>query len=425
MIGYLIRRVIQAVIVVIGVCADHLHPLSPVPRRGGSEARIILGPRATPARIELFIHQNGLNKPIWTQFVILVGHVFTFNLGYSYKLNEPVSDHHPAEAAEDGPPARARRRCSPSSSPSRSASSRSCGATSRPTTRSRRCRSSSTRRRRSSSASCSSSSSPSTGTSSRRRRRRPRGRPDPRRLAGARAAGLHARRGLHRRLQPLHALLDDGGPHRGLRPHGAGQGPFHAAGQLRSRAAQRPHPDHHPARPHAAGDRRAAPSSPSPSSTTRAWGSPSTTPPSTTTSRSSSARRSSPRSRRSSGRCSPTSSTPSSTRGSAMCEPRPSGGTRRPAEDARVTADQDDVPDSSADAVSELQTVRGTPGLVPPSEVTEARRGGRASVASAGSSGGCSPRTSSPWSASAWSSSCCCSASSARTSTSPTRPTSS
>ena len=91
MIGYLIRRVIQAVIVVLGVCAItfilyHLFP-------GGSisEARIILGQRATPAQINLFLSQNGLNQPIWTQFAILVGHVFSFNLGYSYKLNEPVS----------------------------------------------------------------------------------------------------------------------------------------------------------------------------------------------------------------------------------------------------------------------------------------------------------------------------------------------
>ena len=61
------------------------------PGGANSAARIILGPRATQPQINLFLVQNGLNKPIWTQFGILVGHVFTFNLGYSYKLNEPVS----------------------------------------------------------------------------------------------------------------------------------------------------------------------------------------------------------------------------------------------------------------------------------------------------------------------------------------------
>ena len=91
MIGYLIRRVIQAVIVVLGVCLivfilNHLIP-------GGAlaQGRAILGPRASIAAISLWIQQNGLNKPVWTQFAILIGHVFTLNLGYSYKLNEPVA----------------------------------------------------------------------------------------------------------------------------------------------------------------------------------------------------------------------------------------------------------------------------------------------------------------------------------------------
>jgi peptide/nickel transport system permease protein len=90
MIGYLIRRVFQAVIVVLGVCLItfilyHLFPGGPF-----AQGRLILGPRASVASINLWINQNGLNKPVWTQFGILVGHVFTFNLGYSYKLNEPV-----------------------------------------------------------------------------------------------------------------------------------------------------------------------------------------------------------------------------------------------------------------------------------------------------------------------------------------------
>ncbi len=91
MIGYLIRRVIQAVIVIIGVCLITFGLYHLFPGGAVSEARIILGPRATAGPINQFIDQNGLNKPIWTQFAILVGHVFSFNLGYSYRLNEPVS----------------------------------------------------------------------------------------------------------------------------------------------------------------------------------------------------------------------------------------------------------------------------------------------------------------------------------------------
>jgi peptide/nickel transport system permease protein len=91
MIGYLIRRVVQAVIVIIGVCAITFGLYHLFPGGANAEARVILGPRATRGAVALFLQQNGLNKPIWTQFFVLVGHVFTFNLGYSYKLNEPVA----------------------------------------------------------------------------------------------------------------------------------------------------------------------------------------------------------------------------------------------------------------------------------------------------------------------------------------------
>ncbi len=91
MIGYLARRVVQALIVVLGVCAITFLLYHLFPGGAESEARIILGPRASQGSLDLFIQQNGLNKPIWTQFGLLIAHVFTFNLGYSYKLDEPVS----------------------------------------------------------------------------------------------------------------------------------------------------------------------------------------------------------------------------------------------------------------------------------------------------------------------------------------------
>jgi len=91
MIGYLARRVIQALIVVLGVCAITFLLYHLFPGGAESEARIILGPRASQLSLDQFIQQNGLNKPIWTQFGLLIAHVFTFNLGYSYKLDEPVS----------------------------------------------------------------------------------------------------------------------------------------------------------------------------------------------------------------------------------------------------------------------------------------------------------------------------------------------
>lgn len=90
MVGYLIRRVIQAVIVIIGVIIIcfilfHIYP-------GGSraEARAVLGQRATGAAINNFLQVEGLSKPLWQQFFLLIAHSFSGNLGYSFKQGQPV-----------------------------------------------------------------------------------------------------------------------------------------------------------------------------------------------------------------------------------------------------------------------------------------------------------------------------------------------
>jgi peptide/nickel transport system permease protein len=87
-IAYLIRRIGQAVGVVIGVMIltfilIHLEP--------GSVARSILGVRATASRVSVFNSTYGLNKPLWTQFWDYVDQVFHGNLGTSYYLQQPVS----------------------------------------------------------------------------------------------------------------------------------------------------------------------------------------------------------------------------------------------------------------------------------------------------------------------------------------------
>lgn len=58
----------------------------------GGAAKAALGARATPAQIASFNRLNGYNLPIWDQlYQYLRGLVTHFNLGYSYKLNQPVS----------------------------------------------------------------------------------------------------------------------------------------------------------------------------------------------------------------------------------------------------------------------------------------------------------------------------------------------
>ena len=58
----------------------------------GGAAKAALGARATPAQIASFNRLNGYDLPIWDQlYHYLQGLVTHFNLGYSYKLNQPVS----------------------------------------------------------------------------------------------------------------------------------------------------------------------------------------------------------------------------------------------------------------------------------------------------------------------------------------------
>ena len=89
MLGYVVRRVAQAVVVVVGVTLlifllSHVIP--------GGPARAAIGPRATPAQIQQFNRINGYDLPIWDQYYqYLRGLVLHFNLGYSYKYNQSVA----------------------------------------------------------------------------------------------------------------------------------------------------------------------------------------------------------------------------------------------------------------------------------------------------------------------------------------------
>ena len=70
--GYIIRRLLQAVVVILGVTMiafgmEHLLP--------GGIARAILGPRATPVAIDVFNKQNGFDSPIWYQYWVFLDHL--------------------------------------------------------------------------------------------------------------------------------------------------------------------------------------------------------------------------------------------------------------------------------------------------------------------------------------------------------------
>jgi peptide/nickel transport system permease protein len=85
--GYILRRILQSVVVLILVTIlvfllTHLIP--------GGEAREVLGPRASAVAIAQFNRINGLNLPLWEQYWQLADGYLHFRFGYSFKLNEPV-----------------------------------------------------------------------------------------------------------------------------------------------------------------------------------------------------------------------------------------------------------------------------------------------------------------------------------------------
>jgi peptide/nickel transport system permease protein len=86
-IGFIIRRIGQAVIVIAGVTVivfilRHLLP--------GSIARAIIGLRATPQQVATFNRVNGLDRSLPLQYVTFLNQLLHGNLGYSFKQNMSV-----------------------------------------------------------------------------------------------------------------------------------------------------------------------------------------------------------------------------------------------------------------------------------------------------------------------------------------------
>jgi peptide/nickel transport system permease protein len=87
MVGYMIRRLGQAIVVVVGVTIITFILLHLLP---GNPVRAILGPRASAADVASLTKQLGLNKPLWYQYGLWLIHLCEGNLGYSYKQTATV-----------------------------------------------------------------------------------------------------------------------------------------------------------------------------------------------------------------------------------------------------------------------------------------------------------------------------------------------
>lgn len=88
MAGYLIRRVLQAIVVVILVTVIVFVLLRMLP---GGPARAILGQQATQAQVRAFNHAQGYDRPLILQYLDYLGRLLHGDLGYSYKLNQSVT----------------------------------------------------------------------------------------------------------------------------------------------------------------------------------------------------------------------------------------------------------------------------------------------------------------------------------------------
>lgn len=88
MSGYLLRRIAQSIVVLIGVSIIVFALLHLLP---GGAARAQLGIKANPAAVAAFAHQQGYDKPIVIQYFDYLGRLVHGDLGFSFKNNQSVT----------------------------------------------------------------------------------------------------------------------------------------------------------------------------------------------------------------------------------------------------------------------------------------------------------------------------------------------
>jgi peptide/nickel transport system permease protein len=85
---YIIKRVVLLIIIIIFVSIATFFLVHLLP---GNPATTILGPNATPQNVATINRQLGLNKPLWQQYFIWIGHVFQGNLGQSFTTHQSTT----------------------------------------------------------------------------------------------------------------------------------------------------------------------------------------------------------------------------------------------------------------------------------------------------------------------------------------------
>lgn len=89
MFNFILKRIGQAIVVVILVTMISFALLQALP---GGAARATLGKEATQEQIDQFNRDNAFDRPLHEQYVRYVSKIAQGDFGYSYKLNQNVSD---------------------------------------------------------------------------------------------------------------------------------------------------------------------------------------------------------------------------------------------------------------------------------------------------------------------------------------------
>ncbi|GAA2852025.1 ABC transporter permease [Nonomuraea rubra] len=89
MTRYLLTRLGQALVIVILVTLITFVILHLLP---GGAARAILGKEATLQQIAAFNHEMGYDRPLWQQYAMYLQRLVQGDLGYSFQLNQSVSE---------------------------------------------------------------------------------------------------------------------------------------------------------------------------------------------------------------------------------------------------------------------------------------------------------------------------------------------
>ena len=89
MVAYIVRRLLQSVLVLVGVTVITFIIMYAIP---GDPARMLAGKVATPERIEAIRTELGLDQPVYVQYYRFVGRLVRGDLGESYQLQRPVTE---------------------------------------------------------------------------------------------------------------------------------------------------------------------------------------------------------------------------------------------------------------------------------------------------------------------------------------------